>query len=230
MADGMTADWVKRLYYGVLRPPMWLNGRLYAALRQPRTPLKVHLGPGKGKYVPGWLNVDGNIVSARLDLWADLRDRLPFRDNSVATIYSFHVIEHLPDRVLPRHFADMFRVLQPGGAIRIGGPDIGNACKKYLENDLAWFSDFPDRRDSIGGRFANFVFCRGEHLMALSESYLRELAHKAGFVDIERRLPCRDSGVVGREILDTEYESDFETPHSVVIEARKPSRATAHAS
>ncbi len=222
MAEGMTAEWLKRLYYGALRGPMWLNGKFYAALRQPRHAIKVHLGPGKGKYVADWVNVDGNFISAKIDLWADLRNKLPFRDNSVGTFYSFHVVEHLPDAHLPALFRDMYRALAPGGGIRIGGPDTGNACRKFVENDLAWFSDFPDKRRSLGGRFTNFVFCRGEHLTALSESYLREIAEDAGFVDIKRCLPMRESSLVGAEIFNIEYESDFETPHSVVIEARKP--------
>lgn len=218
----MTPAWLKGLYYLALRGPMWINGRLYRTLRQPAGPVRVHLGPGKDKYLPGWVNVDGNIVSARIDLWADLRDALPFRDDSVDVFYSFHVIEHLPDRLLPAHFREMFRALRPGGGIRVGGPDAENACRKFVEGDVGWFPDFPDSRRSIGGRFTNFVYCAGEHLSALSESYLQELAADAGFVDIRRCLPCRESTLVGRDVLDIEYENDFEMPHSVIIEARKP--------
>jgi prepilin-type processing-associated H-X9-DG protein len=132
------------------------------------------------------------------------------------------VIEHLPDRHLPTHFRQMFRALRPGGGIRVGGPDVGTACARLVAGDLGWFSTFPVARKSSGGRFANFVFCDGEHLTALSESYLRELAEAAGFVEIRRMLPCRESGLVGREVLDLEYENDFEHPHTVIIEARKP--------
>ncbi|HXV26255.1 MAG TPA: hypothetical protein VED46_18625 [Alphaproteobacteria bacterium] len=110
----------------------------------------------------------------------------------------------------------MFRVLVPGGGIRVGGPDVGTACAKFLAGDRDWFSTFPLERRSIGGRFANFVFCNGEHLTAPSESYLRELAERAGFTEVRRMLPCRESGLVGREVLDLEY------PHTVLIEARKP--------
>lgn len=136
------------------------------------------------------MNLDANFLSARIGLWANLMDPLPFRNGSVAAIYSHHVIEHLPDRHLPTHFREMFRVLVPGG-IRVGRPDAGNACAKFVAGDLDWFSTYPVNRRSIGGRFANFIFCDGEHLSALSESYLRELAEGAGFVDVGRMLPCR---------------------------------------
>ncbi len=161
-------------------------------------------------------------MSARIDLWINFLDDLPFRDGSVDLFYSFHVIEHLPERHLPAHFAAMFRALKPGGGIRIGGPHAESAARKFLAGDTKWFSDFPIKHDSIGGRFSNFLFCAGEHLSALTPSFLTELAEGAGFVDVTVRLPIRESELVGREILDSEYEWDFETPHSLVIEARKP--------
>jgi predicted SAM-dependent methyltransferase len=222
MPDGMTAAWAKSAFYRAMSLPMRVNGAVYRRFRQPRTPIKVQLGPGQRNYVPGWVNVDGNFVSARIDLWANLLHPLPFRDDSVETFYSFHVVEHLPDHFLPQHFSDMFRALAPGGGIRIGGPDIGNACRKYIEGDASWFSDYPDRRRSVGGRLANFALCHGEHLSLLSESYLTELAHDAGFIEIRRCLPCRETSIVGPEILAIEHESDFDTPHSVIIEGRKP--------
>jgi len=218
----MTPRSLKQLYYRLLRVPMWINGRLYRAFRHPDGPIRVHLGPGKHKYLPGWVNLDANFLSARIDLWVNLMDPLPFRGGSVAAIYSHHVIEHLPDRHLPAHFLEMFRVLVPGGGIRVGGPDAGNACAKFVAGELDWFSTYPVKRRSIGGRFANFIFCDGEHLTALSESYLRELAEAAGFVAVRHMLPCRQSELVEREVLEFEYEDDFETPHTVIIEARKP--------
>jgi hypothetical protein len=215
--------WLKRSYYAAMWLPMRVNGTLYRVARQPKEPIRVHLGCGQVHYIPGWVNVDANIFSARPDVWANLLDPLPFRKNSVKMFYSHHMIEHLPDRFLASHFRDMYECLIPGGGIRIGGPDVGNACKKFAEGDLAWFSSMmPIPRQSLGGKFTNFVFCGGEHLTALSESYLRELAADAGFVDVRRCAPVRESDLVGPEVLSTEHESDPEVPHTVIIEARKP--------
>ncbi|MBL6934958.1 MAG: methyltransferase [Alphaproteobacteria bacterium] len=213
---------LKAVYYVLMRVPMRLNGVVYRHFRQPRAPLKAHLGPGKTKYIPGWLNVDANILTARIDLWANILDPLPFRNDSLACVYSYHVIEHLPDARLPTHFRDLFRVVQPGGGIRVGGPHGGNAMAKYMEGDPEWFPDFPDKRASLGGRLANFILCRGEHLSVLTESYLRELAEAAGFAEIRFCLPGRESDLVGEEVLATEDEDDFACPHSIVMEARKP--------
>ncbi len=131
-------------------------------------------------------------------------------------------MEHLPDHTLLRIFGTCTARSLPGGGIRIAGPDTGAACAKYLAGDSEWFSNFPDARRSVGGRFTNFVFCRGEHLTALSQSYLSEIAQEAGFNDIWFCKPSMESSIVGPEVLEAEYEDDFEFPHTIVLEARKP--------
>jgi predicted SAM-dependent methyltransferase len=136
---------------------MRINGMLYRIARQPNEPIQVYLGCGQVHYIPGWVNVDANIFSARPDVWANLLDPLPFRKSSVKMLYSHHMIEHLPDRFFARHFRDMYECLIPGGGIRVGGPDIGNACRKFMEGDLDWFSSMmPIPRQSLGGKIHEF--------------------------------------------------------------------------
>lgn len=182
-----------------------------------------HLGPGQISYIDGWINVDANFVSSRPDIWADLRHRLPFPDNSLDAFYSHHMIEHLPN--LEFHFSEMFRCLRPSGNIRVGGPNGDNAIKAFSQGNSEWFGDWPVKRSSIGGRFENFIFCRGEHLTILTESFLRELAEQAGFVDVTVVTP-RKTGypqVFDRKVLDTERDENPDFPRTLLIEARKPS-------
>jgi predicted SAM-dependent methyltransferase len=204
---------------------MRVNAAIYRRIRAPASGVvKVHLGPGTRNYLDGWINVDANALTARIDVWADIQHGLPFRDNTVDAIYSHHVIEHLPDHFLPAHFREMYRCLKPGGVIRVGGPNGDSAIRKYIEGDSLWFSDFPDKRGSIGGRFANFILCRGEHLTILTESYLREIAECVGFVNVSAPRPGRESSSPQffEEVLLKE-DQDFETlPHTLLIEARKP--------
>src|SRR5262249_21752738 len=190
---------------------------------QPKRPICVHLGPGQKNYIRGWVNVDANPWSAKIDLWTDFSRELPFRDDSVKAIYSHHVIEHLTDDMIAAHFAEMYRVLIPGGVIRVGGPNLHSAIVKYLEEDTNWFSDFPRTRHSIGGKLANFIFCANEHLTVLTPSYLTELACNAGFQSPKICKPCVESNYFGPEVLSKECESDFERPHTILLEARKPS-------
>ncbi|WP_414528861.1 class I SAM-dependent methyltransferase [Nodularia chucula] len=217
---------IKRLYYLLLTYPMRLNGWFYKNFKCPQSGLKVHLGPGKINYIDNWLNVDANLVTAKVDLWCNLLDPLPFRKGSVDIFYSHHVIEHLPDSHLIVHFRQMFEALRPGGVIRVGGPHLGNACRKYVEGDHQWFTHYPDDRKSIGGRFTNFIFCRGEHVTAFDESYLAEVAEQCGFVDFSFPLPVKETKLaeegITEAVLSKEYESRFDCPHTVILEARKP--------
>lgn len=212
---------VKRAAFSLAGPFMAINGWLYRTFRAPRAGIvRVQLGPGQ-HYLEGWINVDANVLTARCDVWADLRNALPFHDASVDAFYSHHVIEHLPD--LRLHFANVFRCLKPGGVYRVGGPHGDSAIKKFMEGDGRWFTDFPDKRRSIGGKLENFIFCRQEHLTILTFSFLEELLIDTGFIDITECLPTRETRYphLFSSCLAREYESTFDCPHTMIVEARK---------
>ncbi len=223
----MLAYRTKRMFYVVAGPLMWANGAIYRSVRSPRPGtelVKVQLGPGQKNYLPGWVNVDANLFTGKCDVWADLRNPLPFRDESVDVFYSHHVIEHLPD--LAFHFSELFRCLKPGGIFRVGGPNGDNAMRKYLEGDADWFIEFPDRRSSLGGRFENFIFCRREHLTILTYSWLQELAAGVGLGNIRACQPGRETdypGQIDAAVLALEPETTPECPHTLIVEGRKPS-------
>ena len=160
----------KAAFYLFAGPLMKINGFLYRNFRAKKSGLRVHLGPGQKNYIDKWLNVDANKFTGKCDVWADLRNKLPFHSNSVSAFYSHHMVEHLPN--IKFHFEEVYRCLEPGGIYRVGGPNGDVAINKFIENDHSWFGDFPDSRSSIGGRFENFIFCRQEHLTILTEFYL----------------------------------------------------------
>lgn len=213
------------MFYTVAGPLMKINGWIYRNFRSvgavKTTPVRLHLGPGQKAYLPGWINIDANMFTGKCDIWLDLRNPLPFPDNSVDAIYSHHMIEHLPD--IEAHFRDAHRVLKPGGVYRAGGPNGDTAIAKFVEGDHDWFGDWPDKYDSIGGRFTNFIFCRNEHLTILTESYLTELAGRAGFGTVTRHLPIRDTGhaALFSDCMKKEHERTFEAPHTLILELQK---------
>jgi len=213
----------KFLIYALFWPVHKVSGFLYYHFRAPRTgTVRVQIGPGKRSYFEGWINLDGNLFTSKCDVWVNFHNPLPFHDNTVDALYSFMVIEHLRDLFF--HFREIHRVLKPGGVFRIGGPHADNAIRKFLEGDMAWFTEFPDKRNSIGGRFENFIFCREEHRTITTFSFLEEIAKAAGFKELKVGRVCTQTNypeIFDAHILGTEYESDQEFPHAIVIEARK---------
>ena len=221
----MLARTTKQLYFALLYYPMRINAWRHRLIPLKNRPRKAHLGPGKSKYLDDWTNVDANFMTAKVDIWANIEAKLPFQDGHLDAIYSHHVIEHLTDARLPFHFVEMYRTLRSGGVIRIAGPNGDTAIRKFLDHDLEWFSNFPDNRKSIGGRFANFLICGGDHLTILTETYLTELAEGAGFTDIHFCRPIVETNypeVFDERVLNNEWESAPESPHTLVMEAKKP--------
>lgn len=209
----------KATFYALMGPLMKINGSLYRNFRAPSSGLRVHLGPGQKNYINDWVNVDANKFTGKCDVWADLRNKLPFKNNSAQAIYSHHMVEHLPNIYF--HFQEVYRCLEPGGVYRVGGPNGDEAIKKFIEKDVDWFGDYPDSRVSIGGRFENFIFCRQEHLTILTESYLREVMENVGFKNIKKCMPVIEGNSLFQDCLSYEHEKTPDSPHTLLLEGEK---------
>jgi len=85
-------------------------------------PYSLHLGCGAVHY-DGWLNIDFGGGPA-VDLELDLTWPLPFENDSCGLIYSEHLLEHFdaPDGV--NLLKECYRVLKPGGVIRVAMPSL----------------------------------------------------------------------------------------------------------
>jgi predicted SAM-dependent methyltransferase len=91
---------------------------------------KLHLGCG-ANILDGWLNTDANTSPSEQISFLDVTQPFPFRDNSFDYVFSEHSIEHI---TYPQGFAmlrECFRVLRPGGQIRITTPDLHFLWKLY---------------------------------------------------------------------------------------------------
>ncbi len=97
-------------------------------------PLRLHLGCGN-TYKAGWLNIDLARPGRTLDLKWDLRAGLPFSNQSVESIFSEHLFEHIPLPSVMILLKECRRVLAPDGVIRIGVPDLERYVRAYLGND-----------------------------------------------------------------------------------------------
>lgn len=165
--------------------------RKIARLRR-RRDLSLNLGSG-GRGLPNWINVE--LVPMRdTTLRLDIRRALPLADACVARIFAEHVVEHVDFRAnLPPMLRDWYRILQPGGTVRIVVPDARRFVEAYVAGDLEkWKALGWDPMNLPHDIFTtmhvvNHTFHQeGEHLFGYDFETLKLALVKAGFPTVEQ--------------------------------------------
>jgi predicted SAM-dependent methyltransferase len=165
------------------------------------------MGSGRSPKL-GWVNLD--LFGDPVDLAWDLCRPLPLQESSVDAIFQEHVLEHFTLEKGLALTGECYRVLKPGGVLRIGVPDAKAYARAYL-------------RDG-GGPIASVRPGRPTRLLALQEVFYRHghrtmydfdtlalVCNAAGFETVEHRrfgdsrlAPCPDSEHRRRETLYVE--------------------------
>ena len=139
-------------------------------------PLKLHLGCGNKRF-EGYINIDWRKTGAT-DLVCDIRN-LPYNDNSVDLIETYHIIEHLPRRELPKALREWRRVLIPGGKLIIECPDFDKNLQDYLKNinpEMQLLYIYGRQRFEGDAHYFGYNFER-----------LKNILKACGFSDIQRK-------------------------------------------
>lgn len=177
----------------------------------------LHLGCGH-TYLKGFINIDANPL-LKTDLWLDVRNGLPFPSSSVNSIYATHMLEHFYPDELQSLLKEFMRVLKQGGGVRLIVPSLSSAIAAYSLGRRDWFtSHFPRRYESLGGRFANFIFCDGQHRLAFDFGYFAELLSACGFSEIIEVSEGK-SKLYGDTVMPYQPVVVSGLPHSLYIEA-----------
>lgn len=125
---------------------------------------KLNLGCGM-QVVDGWINVDYSLgsrlsripffhrVNSVLKLFNvdwdpnifvhDLTKPLPWKDDTVDVVYTSHTIEHLTKEDGKSLIGEAYRVLRPGGVIRVIVPDLNVVVERLVSGDIP-AEDFID--------------------------------------------------------------------------------------
>ena len=84
--------------------------------------LKIHLGCGNIN-LQGWLNIDARDFK-HVHIISDGFDLTQFKENSIAEFYLCHVLEHFSFNETHNFLSKLYKLLKPGGLLRISVPDI----------------------------------------------------------------------------------------------------------
>lgn len=105
----------------------------------------VNLGCG-GRVHPAWVNID--MVAAAPGVIAhDLTRGIPLASGTCDVVYHSHVLEHLRRPDAERFMGECYRVLRPGGVLRVAVPDLERICRTYLARLETAFSGDPHAAD-----------------------------------------------------------------------------------
>jgi len=204
------------------------SGEGFDLLVDPGDKLKINFGSFCDMFYHGWINVDNQNLSelvsfagyyGYLFLHADMTEPIAFGDNTVDLIFSSHALEHITYSDGKEFMKEVYRILKPGGVVRIAVPDSEMILEKYAQgvsalDFLKHFSPGAENNPCAAGKVCE-VLVSG-HTSLYDECTMRNLMSKAGFVEIER------SDAFHSMDMTMEKETSVSYPTiSLVMEARK---------
>jgi predicted SAM-dependent methyltransferase len=224
-----SALYAGRMVYGrchgaTVGPHQW---RAYCAKHSVR---KLHLGCGDF-LLPGWFNTDGFPRRTGV-AYCDVTRRFPFPDGVFDCVFSEHMIEHIPFLAGKFMLSECFRVLKPGGRLRVATPDLDKitALKRPANNIERAYLAFATAQipDAFDGSpcFAINAFVRNwGHVFIYDPETLAELLRRSGFVEVASCRPDEsgDPALCGIDRhAETLARPEFNLIETMVAEAVKP--------
>jgi predicted SAM-dependent methyltransferase len=146
-------------------------------------PIYLHLGCGKRRLPhPPWVNIDidGKIhTEGYSDEYGDAIYLIQYADNSINAIYASHLLDHLSrNKKVDEALSEWYRVLEPGGILRVAVSDFEMVVKMYSEGldlERLW-------GHIVGGHKTSF----DKHGCVFDFNLLKRYLEKHGFTDIKR--------------------------------------------
>jgi predicted SAM-dependent methyltransferase len=187
--------------------------------------LRLHLGSG---FLPrqGWIDID--LAGVRVDLVWNLKNGIPFEDDTVDAVFHEHLLEHLSLHDGFRLTRECHRAIKPGGVLRVAVPNAGDCLRSYAGvDDPDWARSRPTPMLSVQA-----LFYEHGHRAMYDEQLLVAVLTAAGFEEVagrgfgdSRLAPCPDSEARRDGTL---YVEGVKPPtRSADREARLQSRAEA---
>jgi predicted SAM-dependent methyltransferase len=167
---------------------------------------KLNLGCG-GNILDGWENHDSDV---------DIRNPLPYEDESIDFIFIEHCVEHVttPDAV--RFFAECLRILKYEGTLRVAVPSADKIYDLADGEYLKWHGQSGFGDGTKRGAVRSILLDHG-HLSAWNHSILEACLFAAGF-EQEKIYGSTIGELEGHGKVIGEHNNEIET---IVMEAVK---------
>lgn len=145
-------------------------------------PYSLHLGCGSN-HLEDWVNIDFSD-DANKDVWWNLGQKIPLGNESCQYIFHEHVLEHFPmDRALDL-LRECYRLLQPGGVLRVAMPSLDQMLEDY--NDGNWKNSDSVHMPEVSTRaeYLNVLFRYWGHEWIYDREELHRRLEEVGFTEI----------------------------------------------
>ena len=151
---------------------------------------KLQIGAGGG-FLDGWLNTDYFPIDGRF-VYLDATRRFPFPDSTFDFIFSEHLIEHLSFRDGVFMMGECFRVLKPGGRLRVCTPNLETVLglhppdkteiqERYIQFAFNRWISKSDETNVV--RVINDMFRNWGHQFIYDRNTLQKVIEAAGFLE-----------------------------------------------
>lgn len=192
--------------------------------------MAVRMNWGCGSVQPElWVNVDkdfrGDVLwwdksnaGAPIDgPWKlDVRREFPRHwSDSFDYIVANHSLSDLTFHELPGALSELYRVLKPGGVLRVLVPHFEEAIRAWERHDRDWFPQGSDL-ETVDERFCTFVVWFGTVGSVFTPHYLYDLLHETGFEKVG--AVARDHTIWG---LPEIVSLDGDRTTALIFEGRK---------
>lgn len=138
---------------------------------------------GCGNITPrGWINSD-IAAGPGIDVSCNTLDGLPL-DDGIDLISSQHALPDLKIYDQVAALRELYRVLKPGGLLRLCLPDLDLAIAAYQSDQRDYFGVWD--WDTISGNFITHILWHNYSRTPFTYEFAEELLRKAGFRDVHR--------------------------------------------
>lgn len=150
--------------------------------------MKLNLGGGRVA-IPDFINIDVEGKGAKYDL---SRFPWPVADGAVAEILASHILEHFTRHIGREFLQECWRILRPGGVLRLAVPDYDVFADCMVSGDWTRVDGYrwTDANFFFGGDPESEPRAHWRHKYAYTFGLLEHILREIGFVMVTRRGPC----------------------------------------